>query len=700
MDWRRAFFVAFWLLANVLYLRSLKGGDLGWLHDHLVPIAVQTLLSALVFSCLVLRVSLRLSGLSAGTDSAAQSGSDHGNGSYQAVPLSDHDDPEDELMPSVRAGSTLSRRTESPQSRESRDIFVFAVLLLNLTVLLSFDQGSQLDHHGSYNSLAFLLLFVPVVMGTLVFQWIRALLSPTLFRFAMTVCLAGVLHLITFRVNDGARDWSKGYADTRLQSDEQCHVKVPSTHPIDSFDGWLNVWTGSQACRRQEKLGEWHDEERRFVRLSESALACADLELRLEPRVERWPSKIKRLDKSMTFMRKIIANTRRFRVVLGKNTDKDTNKAVDMCVPIASAITQHVQLECPSQRQSGVLTRFPRLVVNNEMSDQEVFHKMDTEGDDLEHHYHSRPRRESTEQKLNVLVLYVDAISRRHFIRKMPRSFKFFEDRSRFGDADSDSEAFQFLKYHSLGRWTSLNVVPMLFGDEDRGQAPPKDPQPLSDRFKQNGYVTGFFQDFCESTASTYMKSNYRYDHEVASPFCNEHYHSLENPFGNWKGPFSVRARCMHGEKTHDLAFSMFREFWRTYDDEPKFAWLGLIEAHEGTGEVISQVDDSAVEGVLEWLQQRGDLSNTAVVLVSDHGLHMGLWYAMETTDVIAENRYALLHMLLPKGLLSDERHKNLVHNEDKLVTAWDVYATLSHLAHISADPAVEARNYERLQVL
>ena len=53
-------------------------------------------------------------------------------------------------------------------------------------------------------------------------------------------------------------------------------------------------------------------------------------------------------------------------------------------------------------------------------------------------------------------------------------------------------------------------------------------------------------------------------------------------------------------------------------------------EGHEGTGEVIGLVDDDLVEFLGEI-----NYNNTAVFIVSDHGLHMNIMFAFREQSVI-----------------------------------------------------------------
>jgi hypothetical protein len=73
--------------------------------------------------------------------------------------------------------------------------------------------------------------------------------------------------------------------------------------------------------------------------------------------------------------------------------------------------------------------------------------------------------------------------------------------------------------------------------------------------------------------------------------FCDPNYQNPSNPFGFTRGPYSIRRRCLYGKDTHDYVFEYGNLFWNSYQNENKFLLLEFIDAHEGTGEVITNID-------------------------------------------------------------------------------------------------------------
>src|SRR5690606_12576687 len=66
--------------------------------------------------------------------------------------------------------------------------------------------------------------------------------------------------------------------------------------------------------------------------------------------------------------------------------------------------------------------------------------------------------------RLNVLIVYLDAVSRRHFHRKLPQTVSFLETIHRGEFRNNVSSVYQFFGYHALGVMTKLNLRAMYTG--------------------------------------------------------------------------------------------------------------------------------------------------------------------------------------------------------------------------------------------
>jgi len=101
------------------------------------------------------------------------------------------------------------------------------------------------------------------------------------------------------------------------------------------------------------------------------------------------------------------------------------------------------------------------------------------------------------------------------------------------------------------------------------------------------------------------------------------------------------------------------------------------MEAREPTLEVISTLDDGLATFITS-AYETGKLNNTALILLSDHGSQHGPYYILSKAGQ-AEYKLPLLTMLLPNQWLerNPTAKKNLYHNQQALITAYDIYKTL-----------------------
>lgn len=164
----------------------------------------------------------------------------------------------------------------------------------------------------------------------------------------------------------------------------------------------------------------------------------------------------------------------------------------------------------------------------------------------------------------------------------------------------------------------------------------------------------------------------------MIAPFCLPEYHDRNgNPHGNFKGAYSIRRRCITGRYVHTYVLDYTKQFINLYDgSNPWFFRSSFIEGHEGTAEVLSLMDDDLVD----FFSTINDdtLNRTAILIMSDHGLHMGLSYLFSDQGR-TEHKLPFLATLIPERFLDayPQLRENLDSNEQKLISAFDIYTTL-----------------------
>eukprot|EP00996_Jenningsia_fusiforme_P005938 NODE_705_length_1967_cov_46.187696_g652_i0.p1 GENE.NODE_705_length_1967_cov_46.187696_g652_i0~~NODE_705_length_1967_cov_46.187696_g652_i0.p1 ORF type:complete len:632 (-),score=57.52 NODE_705_length_1967_cov_46.187696_g652_i0:11-1906(-) len=298
------------------------------------------------------------------------------------------------------------------------------------------------------------------------------------------------------------------------------------------------------------------------------------------------------------------------------------------------------------------------------------------------------PQGEPTSEppRLNVMVIMLDAVSRLQFRRRMPELVQILEELHRSGR----SSLFQFFRYTTVGHSTMGNIPLMVGGKFNHISYTAEDKRFLAERywwseFKRHRYATVYQSNLCEDELGSWMSGEGLLDHHFVEWACQPEYDAYGER-SNIVGPYSVRQRCLAGDFVHAYQLQHLQEAWSTYRRlGVRVASHSVFEeGHEGTLEVVSTLDSPLAE-LVKHFKIEGHLNDTVIVFTSDHGLHMGPYWM--TRPGRLEHKLPLLVMLFPRWFTQQhpETERALRHNAQSLVTAWDIYATLRHVASFPA---------------
>jgi len=206
-----------------------------------------------------------------------------------------------------------------------------------------------------------------------------------------------------------------------------------------------------------------------------------------------------------------------------------------------------------------------------------------------------------------------------------------------------------------------------------------------SDAYNKSRYVRAWVPGFCENWPETYVAKPFvegSMDHLMVMPFCHPDAFPLQNPYGPFNGPYSIRRRCIGDRRVHTYSLQYAKEYFANYKNAGKIATVSFMEAHEGSMEIIEQTDDDLGEFLKNGLGD--EANNTFVFLVADHGNHMSPYFLWATGGKI-ENRLPAFFMTTPPWF--QERYPtlsaNLLENQNRLFTADDLYTTLRELSKL-----------------
>ena len=272
----------------------------------------------------------------------------------------------------------------------------------------------------------------------------------------------------------------------------------------------------------------------------------------------------------------------------------------------------------------------------------------------------------------NILILFFDSVSRSNGLRKLKKSLKFIEKFMPYKGYSNELfpkekyHAFQFFKYHSFPFHTRDNYPKMFYGC-NKGKKMIR----ITKHLKKNGYVTAFSIDNCKLD-SCYLP------HDMSEEEISDHEYLICDP--NKRGISCMIKRCLYDKINiaHQLEYG--NQFWIKYKNNRKFLLIASNDGHEGTLEVI-KYDDEYLYNFLNDLFNKNLLKDSTVMIMSDHGCPIPSIYYF-SNFFRYEDSLPMLYVLTydKKNLTYEEQFKFLYQNQQKLITAYDIYNTIGYL--------------------
>jgi len=269
----------------------------------------------------------------------------------------------------------------------------------------------------------------------------------------------------------------------------------------------------------------------------------------------------------------------------------------------------------------------------------------------------------------NIFIVYIDSLSRNHFIRKLKttgklidylirnRNNKFYNqiyDKYKF---EQKVNTFQFFKYISFKGYTQGNYLPMFYGTNITNIKKYKNFLEIA---AKRGFITARTNGLCskEPVDKTFSKVDY----ENSGIFCDPHFRDTPE-----------KRNCYYGKDSCDYLFEFSSKFLELYKDERKIVSLYSNDAHEGTFEQIKYIDNSLHNFLIEILTKYFN-DKSIIFFMSDHGTGMpGIYDILRSEDKQFEILFGFFFLILPKNSYYTE---NLIINEQRMMTPYDIYGT------------------------
>ena len=281
--------------------------------------------------------------------------------------------------------------------------------------------------------------------------------------------------------------------------------------------------------------------------------------------------------------------------------------------------------------------------------------------------------KKSTPLSNNVLILYLDSVSRANSIRELRKTLEFFEKFMSYEGGINEKHpnekyhSFQFFKYHSFKGNTAINF-PFLFYGQKRKI---KKKYIINKYFKQNGFVTSLAHDNCD-------RDNTKCYHKFILDEVFDHEFILCDP--NKENINLNSIRCLYGKFDIEHLLNYSEQFWRKYPENRKLSLIICNYGHEGTLQVVKYADNF-ISKFLKNLFYDNLLRDSTVFLISDHGTVMpSIYYIFDFYNM--EIKLPMLYILVSdkKNSSYEAQYKYIYENQQNFITAFDFYNTLGNI--------------------
>ena len=549
--------------------------------------------------------------------------------------------------------------------------FHLIYIIIFYIIIYRYDHGTKLDHHGLYNFILSLLL---IIIFAIIFGIINLIIyvqkkKNKIYQAILIIIFSYyILRIIIFSISlrNSCKNWDKGLNSTILDNSNEydCEIIYPKKCLIYALNDYFDIsYYLHKKCKVNSNQENEHKMFLKYLKLDKNILSKSNLTHFGIPLTVNNPNFRKH---SFYNIYNFVYRNTILMDLYNKNNDE--------------YYLNEPKPEIEIFYDKKTKTRRGEININK----NETLSKIRNE-------IANNTNNESNSLFNNVMLIYIDCVSRQHFLRKMKKTSEFIEKFMTYNN-NLGFNSYQFMKYQSFAHWTTPNIIPMFFSSKDTfGQR-----SHLVKFFKENGFITGntgnlCSKDPCELCEQDYINNKLQYDsfdHENIGMFCDPNYSSEDSPYPIFSGPYGILRKCLYGQDTFKYVIEYGKKFWDAYPKNKKFLRMMFQDGHEPTGQVVKYLDEYLYD-FLEDLFENKKLENTALFILSDHGnsyFNYIYYYIFKSDDSLIERSYAMLFIILPydknnKNKISEEYYNNIYNNQQILVSPYDIHNTLIHIA-------------------
>ena len=518
-------------------------------------------------------------------------------------------------------------------------------IIFSFFFFYSYSHGLDFEDHGYFNFKGYLILFIIFIILFLPFNVLIYLIQKKKNKIIILIYIVlfiSILILINNLYNiykAGCIDWPKGLNNTYLDNNSEiygCQIIYPIKCPYNIFKNFLDYtkYVGKE-CKKFNI-----DAKQRILKLSNSPY--------INDRVNHIGYPL---------------------------TNKDPACNLDF-IDTENLIEQFFLKNLVDMENKDVLDKYYK----NKFPEVEVDFSKNIYGEmNINLNYNKTL---SEERKLleknsmpysnNIIILYIDSVSRANSLRQLKKTLKFFEQFMPYKGAYQEKNpsekfhSFQFFKYQSFYLYTPNNY-PILFYGRPRN----KSIVLITKHLKENGYVTCYSGELCD-------KDNTRTLHNLTTEEVYDHQFIICDP--NRENININTIRCLYGKQTIEHLYEYGEQFWKKYKENRKFLSILSNDGHEGTLEVLKYADN-VIFNFLNNLFNENLLKDSSIILVSDHGVGMpSIYFPYDFYRI--EEQLPMLYVIINdrKNISYKEQYKYMNKNQQTYISSYDIYNTIGNL--------------------
>ncbi len=514
-------------------------------------------------------------------------------------------------------------------------------IILFYIIVFIYSHGIDFDDHGYYNvicsiSLIMILILLISPLNCIVYL-VKLNNKIYIYIFILTSLIIFGLYLLFSNYYINCNEWKYGLNNSFIENDNRkykCQIRFPKNCPYK-----IGKYIFDNSKNNKTICNEKIDTKKKIIESSESKFINSETKRIAYP----LPNKNKKIHK-----------------VISLNSDEVMKFYKNNLIDLDNQDLVHKVLK----------NNNPEIIIdytNNSFGDLII---------DLQYNKTLSEERKqfeinSTPYSNNLIVLFIDSVSRAYSMRSLKKTLKFFEKFMSYKGSHNDKypsenfHSFQFFKFHSFGYYTRYNYPPVFYG-KIKGKLVRN-----IKYLKENGYVTCYINDMCHREPTNT-------GHNMTDEEISDHEMLICDP--NMKHVFSSSKRCLYNKITASYALEYGEQFWKKYSENRKYLSINLEDGHEGTMEVLKYADN-IIYNFFQNLYENNLLKSTSIFLISDHGTHSPSPYY--TTEFYHIERFLPMFYLIcndRKNISYEEQYYNINKNQQTLITGYDIYNTIGNL--------------------